>query len=83
MSEMTVKEAEATLARTVRRVRDDRERFTLTEGGKPVAAIVTTEDLAFLEDLEERIDLEEARKALAEGGDPIAFETIRRELGLD
>ncbi len=83
MSEMTVKEAEATLTRTVRRVRDERERFTLTEGGKPVAAIVTAEDLAFLEALEERIDLEEARKALAEGGDPIPFETIRHDLGLD
>jgi PHD/YefM family antitoxin component YafN of YafNO toxin-antitoxin module len=83
MSKMTVKEAGEALVRTVRRVRDERERFVLTEDGKPVAALVTAEDLAFLEGLEERIDLEEARKALAEGGDPIPFETIRRELGLD
>ncbi|CAG0971792.1 hypothetical protein MYXO_01345 [Myxococcaceae bacterium] len=83
MSKMTVKEAGESLVRTVRRVRDERERFVLTEDGKPVAALVTAEDLAFLEDLEERIDLGEARKALAEGGDPIPFETIRRELGLD
>ena len=83
MSKMTVREAEATLARTVRRVREERERFTLTEDGEPVAAIVTAEDLAFLEAIEDRIDLEEARKALAEGGDPIPFETIRRSLGLD
>lgn len=83
MSKMTVKEAEGTFARTIRHVRDERERVTLTEDGEPVAAIVTAEDLAFLEELEERIDLQEARKALAEGGESIPFEKIRRELGLD
>jgi prevent-host-death family protein len=83
MAKMTITEAEGTLARTIRRVRDERERVTLTENGEPVAAIVTTEDLAFLEELEDRIDLEEARKAMAEGGDSIPFEKIRRELGLD
>jgi len=82
MSKMAVKQAEATLTRTIRRVRDDGERFTLTEGGQAVAAIVTAEDLAFLEDLEERIDLEEARKALAEPGDSIPWEKVKAELGL-
>jgi len=79
---MTVREAEATLARTVRRVREERERFTLTEDGEPVAAIVTAEDLAFLEAIEDRIDLEEARKALAEPGDSIPWEKVKAELGL-
>ncbi len=82
MSKMTVKEAEESLVRTVRRVRDERERFVLTEDGKPVAAIVTAEDLAFLEDLEARIDLEEARKALAEPGENIPWEKVKAELGL-
>lgn len=82
MSKMTVREAEATLARTVRRVREERERFTLTEDGEPVAAIVTAEDLAFLEAIEDRIDLEEARKALAEPGDSIPWEKVKAELGL-
>ena len=83
MRRMSVAEAEKALRATVETVERDRDRVTLTRDGKPVAAIVTAEDLAFLEDLEERIDLEEARKALAEGGDPIPFETIRRDLGLD
>lgn len=82
VSKMTVKEAGENLARTVRRVREERERLTLTEDGKPVAALVTAEDLAFLEDLEERIDLEEARKALAEGGESIPWEKVKAELGL-
>lgn len=37
MAKMTITEAEETLARTVRRVLEERERVTLTEGGKPVA----------------------------------------------
>jgi len=82
MAKMTVTEAEGTLARTVRRVLEERERVTLTEGGKPVAAIVTAEDLAFLEALEDRIDLEEARKAIAEGGPSIPWEQIKSELGI-
>ncbi|CAG1000463.1 hypothetical protein MYXO_02971 [Myxococcaceae bacterium] len=82
MSKMTVKEAEESLVRTVRRVRDERERFVLTEDGKPVAALVTAEDLAFLENLEERIDLEEARRALAEPGENIPWEKVKAELGL-
>ena len=83
MSRMSVAEAEKVLGATVDTVERDRDRVTLTRDGKAVAAIVTAEDLAFLEALEDRIDIEEARKALAEGGDPIPFETIRRSLGLD
>jgi prevent-host-death family protein len=82
VSKMTVKEAEESLVRTVRRVRDESERFVLTEDGKPVAALVTAEDLAFLENLEERIDLEEARRALAEPGENIPWEKVKAELGL-
>jgi len=82
MAKMTVTEVEGTLARTVRRVLEERERVTLTEGGKPVAAIVTAEDLEFLEALEDRIDLEEARKALTEGGSSIPWEQIKAELGI-
>ncbi len=83
MRSMSVAEAEKAFGATVEAVEKERDRVTITRNGKVVAALVTAEDLAFLEDLEERIDLEEARKALAEGGDPIPFETIRRELGLD
>lgn len=82
MPKMTVSEAEGTLVRTIHRVRDEGERVTLTENGTVVAAIVTAEDLAFLEAIEERIDLEEARKALAEPGDSIPWEKVKAEMGL-
>ena len=83
MAKMTIAEVEGMLARTVRRVRGERERVPLTDNGEPVAAIMTAEALAFLEELEEGIDLEETRKARAEGGDSILFEKIRCEFGPD
>lgn len=43
---------------------------------------MTAEDLEFLEALEDRIDLEEARKALAESGPSIPWEQIKAELGI-
>ena len=82
MRRMSVAEAEKALGATVETVERDRDRVTLTRDGKAVAASVTAEDLAFLEDLEERIDLEEARKALAEPGDSIPREKVKAELGL-
>ena len=54
--------------------------------GKSVAAIVPIEDLATLEELEDRRDLAQAKKALAEakkkGEKPIPWTKVRRELGL-
>ena len=42
------------------------------------------EDLAFLEELEDRLDLEEARAALAEAGTDgtIPWEKVKKDLGL-
>ena len=48
-----------------------------------MAALVPVEDLTLIRELEDRIDLEDARKALAEAkGKLIPWETVKRELGL-
>jgi PHD/YefM family antitoxin component YafN of YafNO toxin-antitoxin module len=58
----------------------------ITHRGKDLAALVPIEDARFLEELEDRLDLEEARAALAEAkADPeqsIPWETLKAELGL-
>jgi prevent-host-death family protein len=76
----------ANFADVINRVRYSRERVRLQRRGKDVAAIVPIEDLDLLELLEDRIDLIEARKALAEakrkGQRPIAWEKAKRRLGL-
>ena len=67
---------------TLNRVAYGGERFLLHRRGKPLAAIVSIEDLKALEELEDKIDIKAARKALKEKG-TIPYEKIRRELGLD
>lgn len=48
------------------RVQYGGERITITRNGKPVAALISLEDPELLRAIEDRIDLAEARKALAE-----------------
>ena len=64
-------EIEATKARsefsdTINAVAYGRERFVLVRRGKAVAALVPVEDLALLEEIEDRSDVRAGRKALAE-----------------
>ena len=58
----------------------------LERRGKPLAVLVPLEDYRLLEKLieeeEDRIDIRESRKALAEGNF-IPYEQVRKELGLD
>ena len=58
------------------------ERVVLGRHGKPIAAIIPIDDLAFLEELENRMDVEAAKRALAESDERIPYEKLRQELGL-
>ena len=68
----------------VNRVAYGKERVVLTRRGKPLAAVVPLEDVELLERLEDRIDLDEARAALAETRDDgtVSWEKIKAEIGL-
>jgi prevent-host-death family protein len=69
------------LADPVRRAEVGKERVVVRRRGKAVAAVVPMEDLRFLERLEDRIYLAEAKRALA---DPrrTSYEQLRKKLGL-
>jgi prevent-host-death family protein len=43
-----------------------KERIVIERRGKPVAAVVPIEDLAALEELQDRLDIEEAERILAD-----------------
>lgn len=58
------------------------ERITLTRRGKSIAAVVPIEDLRLLEELEDQIDIAEARKALKEPGPNIPLAEVKRRLRL-
>lgn len=60
------------------------ERVVLSRHGKPVAAVVTVEDLALLKAIEDRRDAKAARAALEDAGrnGTTPWEQIKAELGL-
>jgi prevent-host-death family protein len=57
------------------------ERITVTRSGKPLFAVVPYEDAELLEALEDRMDLELARKAL-QRNDTVSWAKVKKELGL-
>jgi len=59
-----------------------KERIVLTRRGKSVAAVVPIEDLELLEEIEDRLDVEAARKALAEPGKNVPLDEVKSLLGL-
>ena len=79
---LEISEARRELADTINRVAYRKERIVLRRRGKGVVAIIPLEDLARLEELEDRLDVDDAREALAET-DRVPYERARRELGLE
>ena len=61
-----------------------KERVILTRRGKPLVAVVPIEDVELLEQLEDRMDIEDARRVLAdvEREGTISLEQVKSELGL-
>jgi antitoxin (DNA-binding transcriptional repressor) of toxin-antitoxin stability system len=57
------------------------ERVVLDRRGKQIAAIIPIDDLAFLEELENRMDVEAAKRAFAESDERIPYEKVRQEIG--
>ncbi len=81
-----VAEIRNNMADTLNRVAYQGERVILERRGKGVAAIVSMEDLALLEALEDREDVKAARRVLAEmkrkGEKPVPWEQLKQQLGL-
>ncbi len=80
MGSISTAKARNNFSDVVNRAGYGKERVILTRRGKPIAAVVPIEDVEFLEELEDRADLEAAREALAEGEATIPWEEIKREL---
>ena len=83
MTSLSLRTTHDDLANAMARVAEEGERIVLECDGKPVAALVSVEDVQLLEDLEHRTDLEEAREALAEPGDNSLWETVKAKAGLE
>ncbi len=82
MTKLAATALRADFANTLNRVAFQGERVALERHGKTIAGLVSAEDLAFLEAVEDRADLRAVRRALKEGGRPIPLAKVKAELGL-
>ncbi len=81
MAKVSTVKARDEFSEVINRAAYGKERVVLTRRGKELAAVVPIEDVKFLEELEDRTDLEAARKALAEPGS-VPWKKVKRNLGL-
>lgn len=81
-SNVSITEARDGLAELVNRVAYARERVRLVRRGRELAAVVPIEDVELLEALEDELDLEAAREALADPANAgrIPWEDVRDRL---
>jgi prevent-host-death family protein len=86
MTRLAAAKVRQDFAEAVNRVAYGRERIVLHRRGKDLAALISLEDLALLEKLEDRLDAEEAEKILAEskakGAKPVRWEKAKKALRL-
>lgn len=77
-------EARDQFADLINRAAYGKERIVLTRRGKEVAAVVPIEDVRLLEELEGRLDLADARAALAEAQEhgTVTWEALKADLRL-
>lgn len=80
MERLTISEAREDFAETVNRVVYRGERIILHRREKDLVAIVPMDDLALLEEAEDRFDIEIAHEALAESNERIPYNEARKEL---
>ncbi len=78
---MNVVDIRYKLADAINRVAYAGERIILERRGKGVAALVSIDDLALLEELENQADIRAARKALKEKGG-ITLDEYKKKHGL-
>ncbi len=81
-TKVTTADARKNLADIVNKVAYNKEPIVLTRRGQDVAALVSMEEFELLQQIEDHIDIEDARQALAESGDNIAAEDVWEKLGL-
>jgi prevent-host-death family protein len=79
-AKLTASEARQNFSDILNRAAYGGERVIVHRGKKPVAAVVPMEDLEMLEQIEDRVDLEEVRKRRKEPNIP--WSKIKKELGL-
>ena len=82
MTTISTAEARKNFADIVNKVVYGKEPVILTRRGQEIAALVSMDELALLQLIEDHIDIEDARKALAEPGGNLSAKEVWKQLGL-
>ena len=82
MTRYAMGEARKQLTDIVSRVAYGGERIAIGRRNKNLAVLVSVEEAALLEEIEDRMDVKAARKALAAGGTPIPLSAIMKKYGV-
>jgi len=81
-TKVSTADARKNFADIVNKVTYGKEPIVLTRRGQDVAALVSMEELELLQQIEDHIDIEDAKQALAESGENIPAEEVWKKLGL-
>jgi len=75
-------DARKNLADILNKVAYTKEPIVLTRRGKKIAALISLEELELLQHIEDLLDIEDAKKALAEPGENIPAQEVWKQLDL-
>ena len=81
-TKISTADARKNFADIVNKVAYGKEPIVLTRRGQDVVAMVSMEELELLQQIEDHLDIEDAKRALAESGDSIPAEEVWKQLGL-
>ena len=81
-TKVSTADARKNFADIVNKVAYGKEPIVLTRRGQDVAALVSIDELELLQQIEDHIDIEDAKQALTEYGDNIPSEDVWKQLGL-
>lgn len=82
MGRIATSEVRKNLSEALNRVAYGGERLVVHRRNKDLAVLISVEDAELLEELEDHLDVEAARKALTKGGKSIPWDEAKKELGL-
>jgi prevent-host-death family protein len=82
ITRLSLAELGENLEDTLKRVAGELRRVVVHHQGKDIAVLVPLEDLALIEEMEDRFDVENAEAAMAEEGENIKLADLKAELGL-
>ena len=74
-------DARKNFADIVNKVAYGKESVVLTRRGQKIAALVSMDELELLQYIEDHLDIEDAKKALAEPGENISAQEVWKQLG--